>query len=165
VKAIEKDPMSYSGGRSVELNESLVYQSGENPGHSNPEIVVHVIYTDLQGTLAALRSAEVLGRQLHARITLVAAHSVPYGLPITAPPVSLEFARQRLVDLTQQGRLQTSIQIYICRDRTLCLMHALHSRSLVVLGTKRKWWRTPEAKLVKRLESAGHHIVLVEPAA
>jgi len=126
---------------------------------------VNVIYTDLQGTLAALQSAEALARQLQARITLLAAHSVPYGLPITAPPVSLEFARRRLVDLTQQGKLRTSIQIYICRDRTLCLTQALNSKSLVVLGMKRRWWRTREARMIKRLESAGHHLVLVEPAA
>ena len=157
--------MSYSGGRSVELNEGSIYQTGENPANSNPEIVVNVIYTDLQGTLAALQSAEALARQLQARITLLAAHSVPYGLPITAPPVSLEFARRRLVDLTQQGKLRTSIQIYICRDRTLCLTQVLNSKSLVVLGMKRRWWRTREARMIKRLESAGHHLVLVEPAA
>jgi hypothetical protein len=156
---------SYTGHHSVELNENSIYQSGENPTNSNTDIVVHVIYTDLQGALAALQSAETLARQLQGRITLLAAHSVPYGLPITRPPVSLEFARQRLVDLTQQGKLQTSIQIYICRDRTLCLMQALYSKSLVVLGAKRRWWPTREGKLVKRLESAGHHIVLVEPAA
>jgi hypothetical protein len=153
------------GHNFVELSENLIYQSGGNPTNSNSEIVVNVIYTDLPGTLAALQSAEALARQLQARITLLAAHSVPYGLPITKPPVSLEFSRQRLVDLTQQGKLHTSIQIYICRDRTLCLMLALNSRSLVVLGAKKRWWRTHEAKLVKRLESAGHHIVLVEPAA
>jgi len=157
--------MSYSGGRSVELNEGSIYQAGENPANSNPEIVVNVIYTDLQGTLAALQSAEALARQLQARITLLAAHSVPYGLPITAPPVSLEFARRRLVDLTQQGKLRTSIQIYICRDRTLCLTQVLNSKSLVILGTKKRWWRTRETRLVKRLESAGHQIILVEPAA
>ena len=155
----------YTRHHSVELNENSIYQSGENPPNCNTDIVVHVIYTDLQGTLAALQSAETLARQLQGRITLLAAHSVPYGLPITRPPVSLEFARQRLVDLTQQGKLQTSIQIYICRDRTLCLMQALYSKSLVVLGAKRRWWPTREGKLVKRLESAGHHIVLVEPAA
>jgi len=44
-------------------------------------------------------------------------------------------------------------------------MQALYSKSLVVLGAKRRWWPTREGKLVKRLESAGHHIVLVEPAA
>lgn len=157
--------MSYSGGRSVELNENLIYQSGEKPASPNPEIVVNVIYTDLQGTLAALRSAEALARQLHARITLLAAHSVPYSLPINKPPLSLEFARQRLVDLTRQGKLHTSIRVYVCRDRTLCLTHALCSRSLVVMGAKRSWWPTREAKLVKQLESAGHHIVLVEPVA
>jgi hypothetical protein len=156
---------SYTGHHSVELNENSIYQSGENPTNSNTDIVVHVIYTDPQGTLAALQSAEALARQLQGRITLLAAHSVPYGLPITRPPVSLEFARQRLVDLTQQGKLQTSIQIYICRDRTLCLMQALYSKSLVVLGAKTRWWPTREGKLVKRLESAGHRIVLVEPAA
>ena len=145
------------------LKENFTYQSGENLNVVDAEIVVNVIYTDLPGTIAALQSAEALARRLQARITLLAAHSVPYDLPITHPPVSLEFARRRLVELAQQAKLHTSIEIYICRDRTLCIQQALSSRSLVVLGVKRRWWPTVESKLAKRLESAGHQIIYVEP--
>ena len=145
------------------LKENSTYQSGQNPNSLNADIVVNVIYTDLPGTLAALQSAEALAQRLQARITLLAAHSVPYDLPITHPPVSLEFVRRRLVELAQQAKLRTSVEIYICRDRTLCIQQVLSSKSLVVLGVKRRWWPTMESKLAKRLESAGHQIIFVEP--
>ena len=145
------------------LKENSTYQSGQNPNSLNADTVVNVIYTDLPGTLAALQSAEALAQRLQARITLLAAHSVPYDLPITHPPVSLEFVRRRLVELAQQAKLRTSVEIYICRDRTLCIQQVLSSKSLVVLGVKRRWWPTMESKLAKRLESAGHQIIFVEP--
>jgi hypothetical protein len=152
-------------GGCTEFNRHAIHESGGVPANSNKEIVVNVIYTDLAGTLAALQSAETLARQLRARIALLAAHAVPYSLPVTRPPIALEFASQRLLALARKRNLQTSIEIYICRDRTLCLLHALYSRSLVVLGAKKRWWPTRDAKLAMRLQSAGHQIVVVEPAA
>ncbi len=150
-------------GNRTSLQDDFTFQPGPDQGSSDIQIVVHVIYTSLAGTLAALEAAETLSRQLRARITLLAALPVSYRLPVTRPSVSLQFLERRLVKLAKSRPVQTSIQIYVCRDRANCLIQALSAKSLVVLGTRKRWWPTNDALLARRLQGAGHQMVLVEP--
>jgi hypothetical protein len=154
---------SYIDRHFVELNEHSVLLPGAEQGSPQAALVVHVIYTDPQGTLAALQAAEALASQLQARITLLAAHAVPYHLPLNSPPISIQFAKSRLIEIAQQGQLHTSIEIYICRDRTFCLFQALTSKSVVILGARKRWWPSKDIRLAKRLRSAGHQVILIQP--
>src|ERR1700756_1195428 len=72
---------------------------GERTGHQPGRFEVNVIFTDPQATVAALRTAGSLARDLGANIRVRAAITVPYTLPLEEPPVSVAFTERLLSDL------------------------------------------------------------------
>src|SRR5215470_12336091 len=54
-----------------------------------------VIFTVPDATIAALKQAGQLAESLGGRIVLVVPQIVPYPLPLTSPPVSLDFQEKR----------------------------------------------------------------------
>ena len=126
------------------------------------ELEINVIFTDHRGTLGALKTAGALAHQLRAHINLLVPRVVPYAFPLASPPVSIQFTERRLLDLAHrgaQGPMVISVQVYLCRDRRLCLLEALKPQSLVVVGGRARWWPTKETKLARMLQFAGHHVV------
>jgi hypothetical protein len=137
--------------------------AGNNPSN---ELEVNVIFTDHQRTLAALRTAGALAHRLQARINLLVPQGVPYAFPLTSPPVPIQFTERRLLDLVDQGSsqefLDTSVQIYLCRDWRPCLLQALKPQSLVVIGGRARWWPTKATRLARMLRSAGHKVIFAD---
>jgi hypothetical protein len=131
---------------------------------NNPsnELEINLIFTDHQGTLSALRTAGTLAHQLRAHIKLLVPRAVPYAFPLASPPVSIQFTERRLLDLAHRGThgsMVISVQVYLCRDRRLCLLEALRPQSLVVVGGRVRWWPTKETKLARMLQFAGHQVI------
>ena len=131
---------------------------------SNPSngLEINVVFTDHQGTLSALRTAGALAHQLQAHINLLVLRVVPYAFPLASPPVSIQFTERQLLDLAHrgvQGPMVISVQVYLCRDRRLCLLEALKPQSLVVVGGRAGWWPTKETKLARMLQFAGHQVI------
>lgn len=133
----------------------------DTDGNEN-NLDVSVIFTSVEPTLRALRQAGTLAKRLAGRIALVVPQIVPYPLPLSSPPVLLEFNEKRFFTLASESHVETNVQIYLCRDRLQALTKILCPRSLVVVGARRRWWPTAEARLAKRLRSLGHDVVLVE---
>ena len=52
-----------------------------------------VVFTSAAATSAALKKAGALAESLNARITLIVPQIVPYPLPLTSPPVLLDFRK------------------------------------------------------------------------
>ena len=123
---------------------------------------VVVVCSSMEATRAALRKAGTLASQLNAQITLVVPQTVPYPLPLTSPPVLLDFAERRLRDLANESPVTVVIRIYLCRDRFETLDTVLKPRSLVVLGGRKRWWPTAEKALARRLRHKGHEVILTE---
>jgi hypothetical protein len=141
--------LSATPGRAAEANPSAALE-------------VNVIFTDSQGTVAALKTAGALARNLGASINLLDPQVVPLAFPLTSPPVSIEFSEQRLFDLVSQGAqgpLDTSVRLLLCRDRRQCLLQALKPQSLVVIAGRKSWWPTKEQKLAEILQSEGHQVL------
>jgi len=127
------------------------------------KLEVNVVFTNRQGTLAALEAAGNLARSLGARINLLAPQIVPYAFPLTRPPVSIQFTEQRLLDLAYQGAqgpLETNVQVYLCRDTRQALLQVLKPKSLVIIGGRARWWAAKEGRLARILSSEGHQVVL-----
>jgi hypothetical protein len=133
----------------------------ETGGHEN-NLDVSVVFTSVEPTLRALRQAATLAKRLAGRITLVVPQIVPYPLPLSSPPVLLEFNERRFFTLATESRVATTVRIYLCRDRLQALSKILRPCSLVVLGARSRWWPTAESRLAKRLRSLGHEVVVVE---
>jgi hypothetical protein len=131
-------------------------------GEANSKLNVAVIFTSIESTLSALRKAGLLASRLRACITLIVPQIVPYPLPLTSPPMLLDFTERRFRVIANESPVETTVQIYLCRDRLETLLGALRPHSVVVIGGGRSWWPTPEKRLARQLRRAGHDVVLAE---
>ena len=147
------------------IQQSLRVRSGSAPPEGAPgsggdrKLDLKVIFTDLPKTAAALRIARDMARGLGARITLIATQVVPYPLPLTAPDVSVAFTERQLESIVSEN---TTIEIFLCRDRCETLLRALPRDSVVIVGaTKRRWWPSWEAQLTRLLRRDGRKVLVV----
>jgi len=123
---------------------------------------VTVVFTSIEATLAALREAGLLAWRLDGRITLVVPQIVPYPLPLSSPPVLLEWNERRFRVIANDSPVETRVALYLCRDRVETLCAVLTPCSLVVLGGPRRWWPTAETRLARALRRAGHQVIFKE---
>ena len=122
---------------------------------ADQKLNIAVVFTSVESTLAALKEAGNLANSLGARITLVVPQVVPYPLPLETPPVLVEFNENRFRVMASESPVETSVQVYLCRDRVEMLLHMLSPSSLVVIGGRKKWWPTSEKLMARRLRQAG----------
>jgi len=134
-------------------------------GFASGPLELNVIFTDPQGTAAALRFSQCFARELGVRIQLSAAIAVPLRLPLDQPPVSVAFLQENLRKLASQvteGGFDPTVHLYLCRDRVPALLQLLRPNSLIVLGGRKHWWPTAESKLVRALRAEGHRVIFVD---
>jgi hypothetical protein len=135
-------------------------------GGGRPRITV--IYTSIEGTLAALDAAVQLSKGLQARIVLLVAAELAIYYPLDHPPVAASFFERVSSAILEELQLDESVirrEIYFCRRQVQCFEATLEPGSLVVLGTKNRKWQGWERRLAHTLEVLGHDAVLVRPIA
>ncbi len=121
---------------------------------------ISVVFTSVESTLAALKEAGALASSLGARIMLLVPQVVPYPLPLETPPVLVDFNEKRFRVIASQTPVQTSVYIYLCRDKIHTLTSVLKPGSIVVLGGRKRWlWPTPDEVLARELRRAGHEVI------
>jgi hypothetical protein len=123
---------------------------------------INVVFTSIEATLAALKEAGALANSLGARIKLVVPQEVPYPLPLDSPPVLVEFNENRFRVMASESPVETSVQIYLCRDRLETLTSVLAPGSIVVLGGRKRWWPTKDELLARQLRRAGYEVFFKE---
>jgi hypothetical protein len=121
---------------------------------------VYVVFTDLEATRAALKTAIKLTRDLNAKLVLLIAKIVPWPLPLEAPPVSGEFTERVLSELTREQEADITPRVYLCRDRDLTISQALKPESVVVIGSRRFGWLHRTPPLARVLRRDGHEVIL-----
>ncbi len=129
---------------------------------SETKLNISVVFTSVDATLAALRTAGSLADKLKARITLIVPEVVSYQLPLEQPPVLREWNERRFHVLAAQSPVETSVRFYLCRDRDQTLTRVLKPNSLVVIGGRKCWWPTSTSRLAGRLRKSGHEVILAE---
>jgi hypothetical protein len=129
---------------------------------TDSKLNISVVFTSVELTLEALRQAGKLAISLGGSITLIFPQVVPYPLPLASPPVAVEFTERRLRVLAGGSPVETQVNIFLCRDAVEALLGVLKPNSLVVIGSRRKWWPTAEEKLAATLRSAGHQVVITK---
>src|SRR6202790_5922024 len=122
--------------------EKILVPATGPPAHpavdeTNRRLNVAVVFTSVESTLAALKEAGTLAHSLGARIKLVVPQVVPYPLPLDSPPVLVEFNENRFRVMASESPVETSVQIFLCRDRFETLAAVLKPRSIVVLGGRK----------------------------
>jgi hypothetical protein len=133
------------------------------PSGEGPRLDLKVIFTDLRKTSAALQTARTMARGLGARITLMVAQVVPYPLPLTAPDVPSEFTAHLLESIAADD---TSVEIYLCRDRNEAIRRALPPGSVVIVGARKRGWRPAwflswDHRLTRILREDGQRVLVV----
>lgn len=139
-----------------------------SPSSGSGPLDVTVIFTDPQGTAAALNFAQCFARQLGARIQLCAVIAVPHQLPLDQPPVSVAFLQENLQNLASrvvEEGYAPAVHVYLCRDRVPALSQLLRANSLIVLGGRKHWWPTAESRLARALRAQGHQVIFVDSRA
>jgi hypothetical protein len=121
---------------------------------------VNVVYTRLPDTAETLQLASALARGLGARVAVHLAREIPYPLALKSPPVPVAFTEEKLLGLASAQPVDTTIQVYLCRDLTETIRQALPPESVVVIGGPKHWWRTREQSLARALRRDGHHVIL-----
>ena len=140
------------------------------PGHptqptrveADQQLNIAVVFTSVESTLAALKEAGDLANSLGARIELVVPQVVPYPLPLETPPVLVEFNENRFRVMASESPVETSVQIFLCRDRFETLAAVLKPGSIVVVGGRKRWWPTKDKSLARQLQCAGFEVLFKE---
>jgi hypothetical protein len=147
--------------------EKLLLDSGHPPETPSDEGVarkleVAVLFTSFEATLAAARRASKLIEGLDGRISLVDTLPVPYPLPVDRPPVSLAFAKRRLLTLVEESGTEMTAHVFLCRFRFEALLLLLKQGALIVMGCRKTLWPIWEKRLARKLRRAGYQILLIE---
>lgn len=143
-------------------------ESGLACDGGNWRLPVTVVYTTIEGTLAALDAAARLSKGLRAKIVLLVAEELAMYYPLDQPPGAASFFEKVCRAIIHDLHLEESairLEICFCRRQVECFEAILSPRSLVVLGTKNRWWQRRERRLVRNLKVLGHDVVLVRPRA
>ena len=128
---------------------------------SASDLHIDVVFTDFEGTRAALRAAAKLTAVLRASIDLVVPQIVPFPLQLVRPAVPPGFTLRRLLDLASTVDVRPSIHVYLCRDRLQTLLQVLQPHSVIVVGSRKRWFPTTPERLARALRKNGHHVILV----
>ncbi len=147
--------------------ERTVAPASERPaalaGLPEPQLNISVVFTSPEATAGALAKAGELAARLNARIILVVPQIVPYPLPLSSPPVLLDWNEERFQLISRRSPVETVVRILLCRDRLDMLKGHLPPRSLVVIGGRANWWwATREVRLARNLRRAGHQVIFAE---
>ena len=144
--------------------EKILAPATGHPTRPGPEISdqklnIAVVFTSIQSTLAALKQAGNLANSLGARIKLVVPQVVAYSLPLESPPVLVEFNENRFRVIASESPVETSVQVYLCRDRFETLKLVLQRGSVVIVGGRKRWWPTKDERLARQLRRAGYEVL------
>ena len=122
-----------------------------------------VPYTTPRLTAAALRAANRLGAGLDSAVRMVKVQVVPFPLDLRYSPVPVEFLESQLTHLgSDVSSLPFTAEIRLAREYEAGLLGTLRFRSMVVLATKKRPWRTRTERLADSLRAGGYTVVLVD---
>jgi hypothetical protein len=128
------------------------------------EMEVVVPYTEWALTDALLKRAAALTAGLNVRLTLVAVHAVPFPASFPGPTAVHAHLVEQLENLSSRCTLPVQAQVVMARSREEGFRYMLRPDSTVLVGTRKRPWRTSEERLAKMFVADGHKVALVHVA-
>lgn len=125
------------------------------------ELEVVVIHRESSVTAAVLQRAGELVAGLNARILLLAVHTVPFPASYASAAVSHGHLVGQLVDLADGCAVPAMAQVVMARDLGEGIRYVLKPESTVLVGARRRLWKTPEERLARTLAREGHKVALL----
>jgi hypothetical protein len=123
---------------------------------------VVVPYTNPALTARALAAAVELARGFEAAVTLMAVYVLPYPSPLECQEGIRKRLEAELTAVTRTSQVAIRVNLAFARDRADAYLGLLGRQSLVVIGTKDRWWRTREERLARKLTAGGHSVAVVK---
>jgi hypothetical protein len=123
------------------------------------EIVVP--YADPELTARVVARAATLAEGLNATLKLIAIYVAPYPADLYCPAATREHLTMCLAEAARRTTLAASAHVVVARDRDEGFRRVLRPSSAVLLGTRRRPWRTREERLARELARAGHFVSLL----
>jgi hypothetical protein len=128
-------------------------------GYQRP---LFVLFTSPDRTLKALRRAAELAVPIGGRVVILAIQVVPYQLPLDEASMPMKFILQRFAETAADLYPHVSIVGYLCRDRMEALKQILTPESPVLIGVRKRWWKTHDEKLAQTLRGSGFAVLQVD---
>ena len=125
---------------------------------STAPLDIVVPFTTPKQTEVALRAAQRLGAGLDSAVRVVKVQVVPFPLDLRNSPVPVDFLEAQLRNLCGDD---VSREIRFAREYEDGLRGVLRFRSMVVLATQKRPWKTRTERLAASLRSAGNTVVMV----
>ena len=148
-------------GRIMFLRDSAQLPLAEIKPAERPLDLV-VPYTDPALTARALAAAAELARGFEASVTLMAVYVLPYPSPLECQEGIRKRLEAELTAVARTSPVAIRVKLVFARDRADAYLGLLGRQSLVVIGTKDRWWRTGEERLARRLTAGGHSVAVVK---
>ena len=139
---------------------ALIMEQHEITATGIEPLDIVVPYTTPYLTRLALKKAEELGSEIPANIRVLRMQRVPFPLDIHHSPVSLDTLREQTRQVAR-GIPTSEILIYLTRDPHETLLKALQPDSILVIASRKRWWRTSQERLKKLCEKNGYRVALV----
>lgn len=112
-------------------------------------------------TEAVLKNALGLSQGLNSKITILSVHALPYPLPLERSADAERRFAAKVKELSRATGLPLTGRLVFARDTFAGFRHALSSNAIVLVGTRRRWWRTWEERIARALAAEGHNVALV----
>jgi hypothetical protein len=135
------------------------------PEQHHPAIctdTVHVVFTSIDDTLAAVRVAGDFAKALGVPVTLIHVRTVCYALPVDAPCGISPVETDAFIERLRAEGLDIRVRVWLCRDRRPAIPLVFKPHSLIVVAGRRGWWPTEPERWRRMLEAAGHFVVFVD---
>jgi hypothetical protein len=129
---------------------------------SGGPLEVNVLFTSAPATIAAAKVAGKLAEDLGARIRIIVPQIVPFPLPLSQPTIQPDFTAQRVHEMLAHCAIGADVQVCLCRQKLDAPISVLKPHALVLIGGRRRLWRTEADRLTRMLRERGHEVVLVE---
>jgi len=128
-------------------------------GAGTLEVVVP--YTKPEITARVVESAAALTAGLEVRLKFVAVYVAPYPAELRCPAAMERHLTARLTELAERTTLPSCLHLVVSRDRSDGFREVLRPGSVVLMGSRKRPWRTREEKLARDLTLQGHHVSLL----
>jgi hypothetical protein len=124
-------------------------------------IEIFIPYTEWALGVATMEGAAALASKLQPIVRLIAVHTVPYPVQFGCLAAIHGHLVEQLVDLASRSPLTVHPQVVLARSRREGFRSALPAESTVLIGARRRFWRTPEDRLAAMLAGDGHKVALI----
>jgi hypothetical protein len=130
--------------------------------HRQGPLDLVVPYADPALTTRALAAALKLADGCNATVTLMAVHVLPYPAPLECHEGIRQRLEGELATVARATPASLCVKLVFARDREETYLALLRRESLVVIGTKDRWWRTGEERFARKLAAHGHSVAVIK---